>query len=171
MLPVLIASLSVYLVFLVAHIVPFKLHPIQARTRTLTLVMLFCTPLLYPAFYGARAILPDVPALRTLAFVTNTALVFLLLWFSYLLFYFAFERSPSLRFLVETLNSEQGRLDPEKLSARFSFEDVIRRRIEQMLEAGVLIVRDGKYCNSAKGQNIGKWGQALKSFFHLGKGG
>ncbi|MBK8204430.1 MAG: hypothetical protein IPK68_19695 [Bdellovibrionales bacterium] len=89
-------------------------------------------------------------------------------------FYFSFERSPSLRFLVETLENN-GSHTAEALHQKYSFDDVIRRRIEQMAEVKLLLATQEngqkKYFNSPKGRRVGQFCGFMKKFMQLGDGG
>ena len=169
------SSVAVYLIFIVLSFIPFRLRPIKSRTKTLTMVMILCTPLLIPFLLKLEFLMPEGEDARMYIFALYTTLVFILVWVGYMQLYFSFERSPTLRFLVETMISPKGRLTPDELSKRYSFEDVIHRRISQMTEVRLVLTKtvDGKtvYYNSPKGQFIGLFCQFMKDFMRLGNGG
>ncbi len=175
MLGVMVAAIVVFLVFLVVHLPFFLLREVKARTRTMTMAMLVCTPLLWPAYHfvNERWLASDVGG--TAGIVIFVIVAFTFLWFGYLQFYFSFERSPSLRFLVEIMESEGGALTPAELQARFSFEDVFRRRVGQMADVKLLLTetRDGtvRYFNSPKGDLVGRGCWWVKKAMRLGSGG
>ncbi len=162
-------------VFLVIHPTAFRLIEIKNRTRTLTRFMLLCTLLVLPLLTQFEGQLVLSENLEQICFVIYIFLLYTLLWFGYLQFYFSFERSPSLRFLVHIEENPQG-LTPKELSKLFSFvDDVMGRRVSQMVNVRLIIQRekDGKirYFNSAKGQFIGSFNLFVKKFLRLGRGG
>ncbi len=173
MLKVIFTAILVFAFYAVIQLVAFSLRAFQARVRVMTILILLCSPLLYLVYRELE--LPADSVFERFAFVVYTGGIFTLLWFGYLQFYFACERSPSLRFLIEILEAGPEGLTPEKMSARYSFDDVFRRRVEQMAEVKLLLTDSGggelRYRNSPKGQLIGKYCTRAKELLNLGRGG
>lgn len=170
---VIFAGLLAFLVFLVAHVCVFRLREVQARTKTMALI-LAASSLLLPwliPFWRERLGPTADAAFGFPIFVVG---IFTLIWFGYLQFYSAFDTSPSLRFLIEVLGGG-GALTAAELKARYDFDDVFRRRVERAVVTGYLLkeARQDRhyYSNSPRAQRIGAWSSLIKDFLRLGKGG
>lgn len=172
MLAVFLTIFTVFLIFWVLQLIPFLLTEVKARVGWITTAMLICTPLLWPVYdyYETHVATPEwarVPLIVLFTFLVST-----FFWFGYLQWYFSFERSPTLRFLVHHLEAKNQTLHPDDLWNDYSFDDVVRRRIEQMIEVKLLLKdKNGNLYNSPKGRLIGKFCNQVKVALKLGNGG
>src|SRR5690242_17157874 len=124
MLALLATVVFVFLIFLALQFILLHLlHP-ASPSFLMVRLMVFCTFLLYPAYVWIRpwcemSFIP--PAVQ---FLLYAGAVFALGWFLYVDFYFVFERSPTMRLLVDVLDLDQGRgVSYQELDAQYSAED------------------------------------------------
>lgn len=177
MLKLILTPIAFYTLFFFLQFLPFRLFEVKNRTRVISLVLLVCSPAIYPLYHffvGTDAIIGNFDWFFLLVFV---ALLFTLLWCGYVQFVFSFDTSPSLRFLIEIMESEDaGELvDENGLARKFSFDEVFQRRMNRMVEGGALrrwIQADQTLVSNSPFANVlGRMGDFLKRFMKLGDGG
>ena len=174
-LAVILTPIIVYTIFLAVHWIPFRLTQVNARTKALTLTLLCCFPLMIPAYQFFKVQWALSPEL-TLIFAKILVLIcFTLLWCGYVQFVFAFDTSPSLRFLIEILNSPRKALSSADLHKRFNFSDVYHRRFQRAVKGGALIEEISgdkrQYRNGKTAKRLAIFGRTAKDFMNLGDGG
>ena len=144
----LLISLVGLAVFLILHVIAWRLLP-PPRKGLLLLVIAAC------AGYIAAALTAHF-ALR-MPFVAHAPVsvpVFLFLGICYFHFYYAVDRSVSVRTLGALASAEKGRLTPQELDALYPREEMIRRRLNIMLEHGWLTERDGVFDCTPKARRL-----------------
>lgn len=101
----------------------------------------------------------------------NGTLVYGFLFIGYCMFYFLVDRGFSGRIMIEIEQAPERRLRRQDIAARYSMEMVLQRRLGEMLEIGRVVVKEGKFCNTAKGQSAAAKFAFVKRFLQLGEGG
>lgn len=101
----------------------------------------------------------------------NGTLAYGFLFIGYCMFYFLVDRGFSGRIMIEIEEMPERRLRRQDIAARYSMETVLRRRLGEMLEIGRIVVKEGRFCNTAKGQSAAAMFVFVKRFLQLGEGG
>ena len=93
--------------------------------------------------------------------------LFLLLLMGYLHLYVAIERSVSIRILGELAIANENKLTLENLHKIYSYDYMIRHRVDLMVETNWLIKKDEKYTCAPKGEALSQVGIFLKSCYEM----
>lgn len=101
----------------------------------------------------------------------NGTVIYGFLFVGYCMFYFLVDRGFSGRIMIEIEQSPEHRLRRQDIAMRYSMEMVLRRRLGEMLEIGRIVVKEGRFCNTAKGQSAAEMFAFVKRFLQLGEGG
>ncbi|MBS1982630.1 MAG: hypothetical protein JST16_00545 [Bdellovibrionales bacterium] len=172
MAAVVLSALCAFTVYVLLHVFWFHFFDVHARAKVMTLIMFFSGCFLPAWIHFWKGHAPDWSHAIWVA-PLSAGLFFTLIWFGYLLFYSAFDTSPSLRFLVEMLS--KGSVTPDELKVDYDFEDVFRRRVERAVATGYLVKSEQNgqvvYANTVRAQRIGSVSSYIKDFLRLGKGG
>lgn len=164
-----------FILFLIAHVAIFRLMTLERRFRAMVRIMVAigCVQLIVH-----RMTAPDLGFLPReftqsgwAIDLLNGLLVYGFLFIGYSMFYFLVDRGFSGRIMIEIESSQERRLRQRDIAARYSLEMVLRRRLTEMLEIGRVILRDGRYCNTAKGRSAAAMFAFVKRFLQLGEGG
>lgn len=176
-------GLFCFILFLILHIVIFRYFNIRHRFVVLRTIFLSLIPIyallffaLPPRFLSIMTLRPEIetPLNVFLSVAFNFCLgsgLYIFLWFGYCQFYFIVDRSISVRFMIEVENSSNKALSFEGLKKKYDPNYVYLHRLEQMVEAGYLTFKDGKYFNTKKGRVLAIVFSFLKKFLRLGQGG
>lgn len=175
MLKGLILSFLGFAIFLIAHVAIFRLMTLERRFRTMVRIMMVVGCALLIAHRITAPDLGFLPHEYTKAGwaidLLNSLLVYGFLFIGYSMFYFLVDRGFSGRIIIEIESSPERRLQASGIAARYSLEMVLQRRLTEMLEIGRVILRDGRYCNTAKGRSAATMFAFVKRFLQLGEGG
>ena len=138
------------LAFLSIHFIAWQVLPAR-RKNVMVLAMIACAGYVVAAL-GAQCLLH----LPFLVHAPVSLSVHLFLGVTYFHFYYGVDRSLSVRMLGVLTRAEQGRLGVTELKALYSKEDMIRRRLNILVEHGWLVERDGAYSCTAKARRIAR---------------
>lgn len=101
----------------------------------------------------------------------NGLLVLSFLFVGYSMFYFLVDRGFSVRILIEIDKGQGQRLRQEEIAERYPMEQVLRRRLTEMLEIGRVRLHEGRYVNTVRGTRAAAGFSWVKRFMQLGEGG
>lgn len=83
-----------------------------------------------------------------------SAPVYLFIGICYFYFYYAVDRSVSVRTVGAMLTAKDGRMTAQELDALYPREEMIRRRLDIMLAHGWLTEQDGKFACTPKARQL-----------------
>jgi hypothetical protein len=93
--------------------------------------------------------------------------LFMLLLMGYLHLYVAIERSVSIRILGELALANENRLTLENLHKIYSYDYMIRHRVNLMVETKWLVKKNEKYTCGPKGETLSQAGIFLKNCYGM----
>jgi hypothetical protein len=134
---------------------------------------------MFPVYAAAFVVVPDgwFPVLddlsvmaRTVSFFNGLA-IYVFLWFGYCQFYFVVDRAISVRFMIELENAPGKRLTRQQLTEVYDLDEMLTRRLRQVVSEKYVIVESGYYRNSWKGHYEALLFSFLKRYLQLGRGG
>jgi len=177
-------GLSCFVLFLALHVVIFRAFVPKERFCAIKNIFFAVTPvylfvyLYMPSSYivvdtlGHAA--PGGLAMRVtglLVFLSGLML-YVFLFLGYCQFYFIVDRSISVRIMIEMERAASRRLNYAGILSVYSFDAILMRRLEHMLEGGY-ITRDerGYYGNTPKGRKEAALFSFFKRLLKLGPGG
>jgi len=175
MLKGLVLAIGFFVLFLVIHVLLFRLRVPERRFRAMVRIA-FALGLVLVAAHRATSsemgVLP--PAYTTAGWAVdllNSLLVYTFLFVGYSMFYFLIDRGFSGRIMIEIEADPNNRLRQSEIAARYSIEMVLRRRLNEMLEIGRITETGGCYRNTEKGRSAATMFAFVKRFLQLGEGG
>ncbi len=98
-------------------------------------------------------------------------LIFAPLFFIYMTFYFAMDRSVQERMMIELDSAPEQELDFEGILRVYDPDTKFRNEIDGMLDEGFLRVEGESYVMTPKGQLYARLARWAKRVLHLGEGG
>jgi hypothetical protein len=177
-----------FLIFLVLHVAVFRSIRLRERFRALT-VLFYCLIPVYAVLYAALPSPyvvnlvpagPGAPFMAVETFYRATLAVnflgglalYVFLFLGYCQFYFIVDRSISVRVMIEIENSPGKALSFDEIKRAYSFNGILTRRLEHMVE-GRYLMKDpsGMYSNTPKGRAEARLFAFLKDLLMLGPGG
>ena len=171
----LMAAVLAFTVFFAAHAVLYRLVAIR-RKLWVMLWLWAAGGVLYLAFFQLLpadvTYLPAILAAPGGALtLLNGAFVYWCLFAAYYQFFNMADNSVGVRCLIELARAGEAGLTLEELKGPYSFETMVGRRLDRLVEAGY-VERDGKlYCCLPKGRVAAALMTRLKAFLNLGPGG
>ncbi len=175
MLKGLLLALGGFLIFLVAHAGLFRWSMPERRFVAMVRLAAAIGVCMIAFHRVTPSDLGFLPASSTDAGwgvdLLNGTLVYGFLFIGYCMFYFLVDRGFSGRIMIEIEQSSERRLRWQDIAVRYSMEMVLRRRLSEMLEIGRIVVKEGRFCNTAKGQSAAAMFAFVKRFLQLGEGG
>jgi hypothetical protein len=176
MLKGLVLAFGGFLVFLLLHVVLFRLRRPEQRFLLLLRLWAVLGVGLLTLHRMTPATLWVLPPAQTTAGwavdLVNGAFVYGFLFFGYSMFYFLMDRGFSGRILIEIDRAPGHRLRPGDVAARYSMEMVLQRRLDEMVTLSrSVVVEDGYYRNTSKGRRAAALFAFFKRFWRLGEGG
>lgn len=175
MLKGLVLALAGFFLFLVLHVLLFRLRVPQRRFMALVRLALLLglgLAIVHRTTPQDLGILPHAYTVAGWAIdLLNGLLVYGFLFIGYCMFYFLVDRGFSGRIMIEIESSPNRRLRQQDIAARYSIEMVLQRRLNEMLEIGRIMEKDGRYCNTDKGRSATAMFSFAKRFLQLGEGG
>lgn len=164
-----------FFVFLAAHVSLFRVCAPRKRFVAMVQIMAVVALGLVIVHRTTPSTLGFLPTMYTragwLLDIVNGLLIFGFLFIGYCMFYFLVDRGFSGRVMIEIESVHERRLQKHEIAARYSIEMVLQRRLDEMLEIGQVVIRDGRYCNTAKGHRNAVMFAFVKRFLNLGEGG
>ena len=177
MLKGLVLAACGFVLFLAVHVLVFRLHVPERRFFTMVRIA-FVIGLVFigvhrttPSDLGFGLLPQEYTGAGWAIDLMNGLLVYGFLFIGYCMFYFLVDRGFSGRIMIEIESSPGKQLRPSDIADRYSMEAVLRRRLNQMLKIGRIVEKDGRYCNTAKGQSAAALFAFVKRFLQLGDGG
>lgn len=171
----LMAAVLAFTVFFATHSVLYRAVAIRRKLRVM-LWLWAAGGVLYVTFF--RILPADATYLpRILAApggpltLVNGAFIYWCLFAAYYQFFNMADNSVGVRCLIELSRAPEQGLTLEELKGPYSFETMVGRRLDRLVEAGYL-ERDGKlYRCRPKGRMAAAVMTRLKAFLNLGPGG
>ncbi|OGS22561.1 MAG: hypothetical protein A2252_03010 [Elusimicrobia bacterium RIFOXYA2_FULL_39_19] len=184
MIKALVLGLFSFLFFLVGHLIVFNVKPSIYERFGVIKKFFWLSTILYIVVYmfvreNILVLIPADPLLtsqtsinisRVINFLTGYGL-FVFLWMGYCQFYFFIDRTISGRMIIELDIAKDKKLTVDQLKAIYSPEMVFKRRLQHLLDSKCMVLEDGYYRNTAKGNLLGKLSRFLKEFLKLEPGG
>lgn len=165
-----IAGLACSLLFLILHVLIFRYLRPEERFRTL--VAIFFS--LVPVYAFAYVLVPPRQGIYSghdvLEFLVGLFL-YIFLFLGYCQFYFIIDRSISVRVMIEIEKSAVGSFNFDEIRQVYSFDRVLTRRLEHMVEDGYLKREADRYLNTRKGRFVAGLFSFLKDLIRIGPGG
>ncbi len=175
MLKGLILALCGFVLFLVVHVLVFRVYAPRLRFMAMFRIAVVTSLMLVVLHRSTPPDLGFLPSQYTGAGwavdLLNGLLVFTFLFVGYCMFYFLVDRGFSGRMMIEIETSPDRQLRAGDVAARYSIEMVLQRRLGEMLEIGRIVERDGRYVNTPKGNAAAAMFAFVKKFLQLGEGG
>ena len=176
MLKGLVLASAGFIVFLIIHVVLFRLVDLEYRFKAMMREAFALGVILILLHRVTPSDLGFLPSVYTAAGwavdLLNGVLVYAFLCMGYTMFYFLIDRGFSGRIMIEIEGSPYRRLYPKEIAARYSLEMVLQRRLNEMLEIGrIMVLTGGRYCNTKKGRQSATLFGFVKKFLQLGEGG
>jgi hypothetical protein len=151
-----IAALAATLCWVILHLVAMHIRPAQRRMLAMTRAFLLALPLV-PALVFAIGRNPEWRA--ALAGIEHPAAAYGMGLLLHVLFYFCFvecfyhvERAVTLRMVIEILEHPGGPPTVEALLNTYPVDDMVRRRLEGMRDAGFVLEKNGRWMLTRKGR-------------------
>jgi hypothetical protein len=137
-------ALVAFPLFLGVHLTLWQVLP---RNRKGVLFLVISAAVAYVAVCAL-----GIPPLAAHVFTSLPLFAFLVVFYMHL--YFGIDRSLSIRMCGELAQSPSGVLTMAELDAVYSARDMVARRLEVLVEKGLLARRDGIYACTPRGQFI-----------------
>lgn len=186
MLKAILIGFFCFLLFLALHVIIFRAIDLKERFRALSLIFFGIIPvyiILYAAIPQAYFLVMPTQAVDTvfsprtvellstgLNFMSGLML-YIFLFLGYCQFYFIVDRSISVRVMIEIDKNPDKKLTFDDIMRVYSFNGILSRRLEHMVE-GKYLVKDGEYyVNTEKGRLEALCFRFIKEFLQLGPGG
>ncbi len=175
MLKGILLAFGCFCVFLVVHVVVFRIRMPERRFAAMGRLHFAFAPVLVTAYVTTPPDLWLIPAALLRAGwvidLANGLLIHTFLFIGYSMFYFLVDRGFSARILIEIERAPGQTLTQEGVAAVYSLDEVVGRRLREMADIG-RVVKNGDYFQvTRRGCLEGKLFAFLKSFFQLGPGG
>jgi thiosulfate reductase cytochrome b subunit len=171
----LLLALEGFSLFIILHVLLFRLHVPERRFRAMVQIVLVLGLGLVVVH---RTTSPDLggllPGWATAGWAVdlfNGLLVFGFLFVGYSMFYFLVDRGFSGRIMIEIETSPERRLRQVDIASRYSLEMVLRRRLTEMVEIGQVVEQGGRFRTTAKGRRAAALFALVKRSLRLGEGG
>jgi hypothetical protein len=175
MLKGLVLAACGFAIFLLLHVMVFRIRVPQARFITMVRLATVVGLGLILTYWLTPRDLGWLPAWLTGAGwavdLVNGLMVYAFLFIGYSMLYFLVDRGFSGRIMIEISRSPGERLRPHEIAARYSLEQVLKRRLGEMVSIGRVTLKDGRYRNTGKGRVAVKLFAFSKRFLQLGEGG
>ena len=170
MLEGILIALFCFILFLLIHVVIFHNRQVKKRFNTLVMIFLSLFPIYVLIYSLTSDFLTNFTSSALVSFL-NGILIYILLFFGYGHFYFLVDRSISVRTMVELENSRERKLTYEQLKEVYSPDNLLLRRVGEMLNGKYIIENSGCYKTTRKGRYQARLCKLLKEYLQLGPGG
>jgi DNA-binding HxlR family transcriptional regulator len=160
MVTAIFAASVVFLLCVIAHVVAMRLRPTKNRVAAITWAFLPGFPLTVIVVFllhriGGWPARLDGPESPMLAYVF-ALILHLLLFFLFVECFSHIERSVTLRLLVELLEHPKGAATTVEIMREYSVDDMIRRRLADLLRNGWVQESDGRFRLTEKGRRLAR---------------
>lgn len=170
MLKGILIALFCFILFLLIHVVLFHNRPIKKHFYTLVIIFSSLIPVYVLIYFLTPDFLTDSASSTVVSFLNGIA-IYIFLFFGYGHFYFLVARSLSVRMMIELENSPEKQLTFEQMKEVYNPDDLVWKRLEQMVNANYITKNSGYYKNTRKGRYEARICKFLKEFLQLGPGG
>ncbi len=165
-----ILALACFVLFLLVHALVF--HNWRLKNRFHAIMVDFYGVLAsYILSFWLTPILPIDSGSNTIISFLNGVFVYVFLFFGYCQFYFIIDRSISVRVMIEIDKSQKKQLGLAEIKQVYDLEDLMTRRLAQMVSQNYIVKNGDHYVNTHKGRYEAKLFGFLKEFLHLTPGG
>lgn len=151
-------SLLLAAAWVAAQVVLVRVRPPASHFRAATFLFAPTLPLLVAAYLATppdlRILPPALARTPGLLGLANALLFHLLIYCTWMEFYYYVERPLTLRILVEV--DRAGAADVERLRAAYRPDEMIRRRLESMRENGHVRLDGGRYVLTPRGRRLAR---------------
>lgn len=187
MIKAILTGLFCFVLFLAVHIAVFRTVELKRRFLCLTIIFFSILPayaliyFLIPSGYMVLAPLgpvgkPVIPLelvfkLTAVINFSSGLMLYVFLFLGYCQFYFIVDRSISVRVMIEIERSSGKKLSFEEIKGVYSFDGILKRRLEHMVENKYIAEDSGRYSNTGKGRFEARLFSFVKDFLRLGQGG
>ena len=175
MLKGIVLGLIAFGVFLVAHLVVFRVRAPARRFDAMVRVHWLLVPALLFAYVITPADLGVLPGGLTragwLMDLVNGIIVYDFLFVGYSMFYFLVDRGFSARILIEIEQAPQGALTQEEVEAVYAPEQIVGRRLGDLLDVQSVTRAGDRFRIEPRGRGQARVFSSVKTFFNLGPGG
>lgn len=175
MLKGILLALATFGLFLVAHVAVFRLRAPIRRFDAMVRVHWLLMPVLCAAYAVTPPDLGVIPAGRAragwLLDLVNGVIVYDFLFVGYSMFYFLVDRGFSARILIEIERAPDAALTQEGVSAVYSPEQIVGRRLGELLDMGSAVKEGERFRITPRGLRQARLFSFVKAFFNLGPGG
>lgn len=165
--------ISLVLVFLwiVLQILVFHLSKTRSLFKTLTFLFLLTLPIDVAWYLGTSptmGFLPEAVSRTPLVLgLVNGLGYHLLLYVTYVAFFYYIDRPFTLRILIAFLEAENGQRTLREIKASYGLRHLIERRLEAMKDGYLVEERDGRYWLTQKGERLGRLFQFGRNFLNI----
>ncbi|MEW6544248.1 MAG: hypothetical protein AB1411_11625 [Nitrospirota bacterium] len=163
------------MLFLALHVIAFQMWVPHRRFVTMVRIAAASGLILIAVHRTTPSGLGFLPTVYTTAGwaidLLNALIVFVFLFVGYSMFYFLVDRGFSGRIMIEIERAPNRLLSLSEISALYTPEAILRRRLQEMLDIGRIVEKNGRYCNTAKGRSAAALFAFVKRFLQLGEGG
>ncbi|MBI2526497.1 MAG: hypothetical protein HYV93_10970 [Candidatus Rokubacteria bacterium] len=171
----LLLAAGAFCAFLPLHVTVFHLLAPQRRFGAMVRLHVAFALALTGAYLATPPDLWVIPAgwagAGWLLDVANGLLVHSLLFVGYSMFYFLVDRGFSARILIEIERAPGRALSAEGVAGMYSLDQVVERRLDEMLDIGSLTREGARYRITPRGRREARLFARMKSFFRMGSGG
>jgi len=176
MIEAIVLASVVFALFLVVHVLVFRVRQPLNRWRTvqrLAIVFLFG----YVATYYSApetnwlGILSSPHGLPKMIACANGAVWYVFLFLTYGQIYFLIDRGVSARIMIELLADGKNGLSEEEIAQRYSPNALEKRRLDDMVYGQYVVCVNRQYCLTKKGRYMGRTFLLLKHLLRLYPGG
>lgn len=175
MLKGIVLAAAAFSVFLPLHIAVFRLRAPARRFDAMLRLHALLAGLLVAGYAATPADLWVIPAgwgrAGWLIDLGNGLLVHWFLFMGYSMFYFLVDRGFSARILIEIERAPGQALTPEDVARAYSLDQVVGRRLGEMLDMGSIVRDEDRYVITPRGRRQARLFAFMKAFFNMGPGG
>ncbi len=175
MLKGMLLALAAFCAFLPLHVVLFRRRAPVRRFDAMLRLHWGLAALVVAAYAATPADLWVLPAgwrrAGWLIDLANGLLVHWFLFMGYSMFYFLVDRGFSARILIEIDRAPGQALTQEGVARVYSLDQVVGRRLGEMLDMGSVVQAEDRYVITPRGRRQARLFAFMKTFFNMGPGG
>ena len=166
-------SLALVFLWIVLQLLVFHLSGTRKLFKTLTLLFLLTLPA-YVAWYlwtpPTLGFLPEAVS-RTpfLLGLANGLGCHLLLYVTYVAFFYYVDRPFTLRVLISFLDAKNGQQTLKEIKASYGLRHLVERRLEAMKDGHLVEEQNGRDRLTQKGKRLGRFFQFGRDFLNINR--
>ena len=158
-----------------AHIMLFHYINVQDKAKTIEFIfaVFFAISIVIMLGLPNNFLFKDIKYSKALniASYINAAILYFLLFYTYIGFYFLIDRSISVRTMIELERQPQIGMTKQELFVYYNGNMIMDRRLEHLVYGKFTKLEDNHYINTWKASLIAKTFKFLKKFLNLSQGG